>query len=73
MESFLTHLIGYNILSFRKLTYDELIVILKEHQLPMLLILTDIQWKAQMHIIVVVPSVKGDDTYHIIDGTYSNA
>ena len=37
-ESVLSHLMGYNILSFRKLTFDESRVVVKDRQLPMLLI-----------------------------------
>ena len=57
----------------QKLTFDELKVVLKECQLPMLLVLTLIQGEAQKHVIGVSPCVEGNETSHIVDGTYSNA
>ena len=70
MQSILVHCFGYNILPFKKLIYGELKVVVKECQLPILLILSDIQRETKKHVKGVFPSVKGDGTSHIIDGTY---
>ena len=43
----------------------------KECQLPMLLVLTQIHSETQKHLIGVFPSAKGDETSHIVDGMYS--
>ena len=55
MQTVLVHLFSYSIFSFRKLTYDELKVVVKEYQLPMVFVLTHIQSKTQKHIIGVFP------------------
>ena len=66
MQFVFTHLFGYNILSFRKLTYDEFKVVVKELQLPMLFISTDIQSETQQDVIGVFPSAEGDKISHIV-------
>ena len=48
-------------------------MVAKEYQLPMLLVLSHIQSETQKRTIVVFPSVDGDMTHHIVDGTCSNA
>ena len=53
------------------MTFDELKVVVKECQLPMLLVLTHIQSDTQKHVIGVFPSVQGVEATHIVDGTYS--
>ena len=68
MQIVFVYLFGYSIFSFRQLTHDELKVVVKEDQLPMLLVLTNIQSETQKHVIGVLPSVEGSC---IIDGTYS--
>ena len=67
----LIHLFGYSIFSFKKLTFDELKVIVKECQLSMLLALRNIHSETQKHVIGVFPCVEGDETSHIVDGTYT--
>ena len=62
-------LFDYNILSLRKLIFDEFTIVVKEHQLP--LILKDMKRETQKHVMGMFLSVKGDGTSHIIDGTYS--
>ena len=71
MLAFVVHLFGYITFSFMKLRLDELKMVVKEYQLPMLLILTYIKSEAQKHAIGVFPSVEGDETAHVVDGTYS--
>ena len=46
-------------------------MVVKECQLLMLLVFTHIQSETQKHVIGVFPSVEGDETSHIVDGTYS--
>ena len=60
MEAVLIHLFGYSLFSFRKSTFDELKVFVKECQFPMLLVLTHIQSKTN-----------GDETSYTVDGTCS--
>ena len=71
MQAVLFRCFGYSILSFRKSTFDELQVVVKECQLPMLLILTHTQSETQKHVLGVFPSIEGNETSHFIDGTYS--
>ena len=71
MQAVLIHLFGYSIFSFRKLTFDELKVVVRESQLPMLLVLQHIHSETQKHVIGVFPSAECDETLLIIDGTYS--
>ena len=61
MQTILTQLFDYNIISFRKMTFYELRVVLKALQLPMLLMLNDMKSETHKHVIGVFPSVKGDD------------
>ena len=58
MQTVLVHLFGYNIFSFRKLTFDKLKVVAKECQLQMLFVLTHIQSHTQMDVIQVFPSAE---------------
>ena len=44
-------LVGYSIFSFRTLTFDELKIVVKECQLPMLLVMTHNQSEIQKHVI----------------------
>ena len=67
----LIHLFDYIIFSFRKLTFDELVVVIKECQLSIFLLLRHIQSETQSYVIEVFPRVEGDETFHIVDGTYS--
>ena len=70
MQTVLIHLFGYSIFLFRKLKSNELKVVVRECQLPMLLILQHIHNETQKHVIGVFPSAKCNETLHIIDGTY---
>ena len=65
------HLFGCNLLSFNKFIIDELKVVTKELQLPMLYTLNDIKRETQNRVIGVFSSVHGDETSHITDETYS--
>ena len=69
MKTVLIHLFGNSIFSFRKLTFDELKVIVRECQLPMLLVLQHIQSEIQKHVIEIIPSAECDEILHIIGGT----
>ena len=53
------------------LTCDELKMVVRECQLPMLLVLTHIQSETQKHVVGVFPSDEGDETSYIVNGTYS--
>ena len=71
MQLVLVNLFGYSIFSFRKLTFDELKVVVRECLLPMLLSLQHIHCQTQKHVIRVFPSAECDETLHIINRTYS--
>ena len=71
MQTVLVHLFGCSIFSLRKLTFDELKIVVKECQPPMLLLVTHTQSETQKHVFGVFPNVEGDETSHIVDGTYS--
>ena len=62
MLTVFVHLFGYSIFLFRKLTFDELKMVVKECHLSMLHVLTHIQSETQKHVIRVFPSVEGDKT-----------
>ena len=49
---------AYSIFSFKKLTFDELKMIIKECQLTVLLVLTHIQVETQKHVIEVLEVMK---------------
>ena len=53
----IVHLFGYSIFSFKKLTFDELKVVVKECQLTMVLVLNHVQSETQKHVIGVFPTV----------------
>ena len=53
------------------MTFDELKVVVRECQLPMLLVLQHIHSETQKHVIGVFPSAECDDTLYKIDETYS--
>ena len=71
MQIVLVHLFGYSIFFFKKLTFDDLKVVSKECQLPMLFVLRQIQSETQKHVKGVLSCVQGDKTSCIVDGTYS--
>ena len=56
-----------HIFSFRKLTFDELKVVVKKCQLPTLLVFRHSHGEIQNHFIGVFSSVECDDTSHIVD------
>ena len=59
------------VFSHSGMAFDMLRMVVKELQLPMLLILTVIQREIWKHVIGVFPRVKKDETFLIVDGTYS--
>ena len=71
MQTVLIHHFGYSIFLFKKWTFDELKVVVREGQLPMFLVLRHIHSETQKHVIRVFPSAECDKTLYIIDGTYS--
>ena len=71
MQTVFVHLFGYSIFSLRKLTFDKLKVVVKECQLPILLVLRHIHSEMKKHVIGVFPSAEDDETCPTIDGTYS--
>ena len=71
VQTVFVHHFGFHTFSLRKLEFDELKMIVKECQIPMLLVLTNIQSETQKHIKGLFPSVEGDEASHIADGTHS--
>ena len=66
MQTVLIHCFGYSIFSLRKLIFDQLKVVVRECQLPMIMVVSHIP-----SVKGVFPSVEWDETLHIIDGTSS--
>ena len=71
MQTVLIHLFGYSIFSFRKMTFNELKVVVRECQFPMLFVLQHIQSETQKHVTGAFPSAESDETLYVIVGTYS--
>lgn len=67
---FQPHVLYVVITTIEEVDILQLALVIKDLQLPMLLILTDAKSETQKLILRVFPSVEGDKTSHIIDGTY---
>ena len=71
MQTVFVSLFVYSLFSFRILTFNELKVVVKECQLPMILVLTHNQSETKKHVIGVFLSVEGNETSHLVNGMYS--